>query len=90
MGDISPLDYTRVVVISLGTGSIRNEEKYDAIMASKWGLVSWICADGSSPIIDCYNEAIQDIVDYQSCVVFQALHSETNYLRIDVSFFPFA
>ncbi|KAG2238470.1 hypothetical protein Bca52824_092262 [Brassica carinata] len=83
MGDISPLDYTRVVVISLGTGSIRNEEKYDAIMASKWGLVSWICADGSSPIIDCYNEAIQDIVDYQSCVVFQALHSETNYLRID-------
>ncbi|KAJ4914195.1 Patatin-like protein 3 [Raphanus sativus] len=83
MGDMSPLDYTRVVVISLGTGSIRNEEKYDAIMASKWGLVSWICADGSSPIIDCYNEAIQDIVDYQSCVVFQALHSETNYLRID-------
>lgn len=83
MGDMSPLDYTRVVVISLGTGSIRNEEKYDAIMASKWGLVSWICADGSSPLIDCYNEAIQDIVDYQSCVVFQALHSETNYLRID-------
>ncbi|CAH8345002.1 unnamed protein product [Eruca vesicaria subsp. sativa] len=83
MGDMSPLDYTRVVVVSLGTGSIRNEEKYDAIMASKWGLVSWICADGSSPLIDCYNEAIQDIVDYQSCVVFQALRSETNYLRID-------
>ncbi|CAN8328219.1 unnamed protein product [Cochlearia groenlandica] len=83
MGDISALDYTKFVVISLGTGSIRNQEKYDAKMASKWGLLCWIYSNGSSPIIDCYNEAIHDIVDYQSSVVFQALRSEKNYLRID-------
>ncbi|CAH2076316.1 unnamed protein product [Thlaspi arvense] len=83
MGDISPLDYTRFVVISLGTGSIRNQEKYDAKMASKWGLLSWVYSNGSTPILDCYNEAIHDMVDYQSSVVFQALRSEKNYLRID-------
>ncbi|KFK30329.1 hypothetical protein AALP_AA7G247700 [Arabis alpina] len=83
MGDISPLDYTRFVVISLGTGSIRNQEKYNAKMASKWGMLGWIFENGSTPILDCYNEAIHDMVDYQSSVVFQALRSEKNYLRID-------
>uniref|UniRef100_A0A1J3IEI8 Patatin n=1 Tax=Noccaea caerulescens TaxID=107243 RepID=A0A1J3IEI8_NOCCA len=83
MGDISPLDYTRFVVISLGTGSIRKQEKYDAKMASKWGLLGWIFENGSTPILDCYSEAIHDMVDYQSSVVFQALRSERNYLRID-------
>ncbi|CAN7016271.1 unnamed protein product, partial [Brassica rapa subsp. trilocularis] len=83
MGEISPLDYTRFVVISLGTGSIRNQEKYDAKMASKWGMLSWIYGNGSTPILDCYSEAIHDMVDYQSSVVFQALRSENNYLRID-------
>ncbi|KAJ0240797.1 Patatin-like protein 3 [Hirschfeldia incana] len=83
MGEISAMDYTRFMVISLGTGSIRNQEKYDAKMASKWGMLSWIYGNGSTPILDCYNEAIHDMVDYQSSVVFQALRSENNYLRID-------
>ncbi|ESQ53387.1 hypothetical protein EUTSA_v10025319mg [Eutrema salsugineum] len=83
MGNISPLDYTRFMVISLGTGSIRNQEKYDAKTASKWGLMCWVYANGETPILDCYNEAIHDMVDYQSSIVFQALRSENNYLRID-------
>ncbi|KAL1188903.1 Patatin-like protein 3 [Cardamine amara subsp. amara] len=83
MGDISSLDFTRFLVISIGTGSIRNQEKYDAKMASKWGLMCWIIENGSTPILECYNEAIHDMVDYQSSVVFQALRSEKNYLRID-------
>ncbi|CAL9228230.1 unnamed protein product [Arabidopsis halleri] len=83
MGDISPLDFTRFLVISIGTGSIRNQEKYNAKMASKWGLICWIIENGSTPILDCYSEAIHDMVDYQSSVVFQALRSEKNYLRID-------
>jgi hypothetical protein len=87
MGDISPLDFTRFLVISIGTGSIRNQEKYNAKMASKWGLMCWVFESGSTPILDCYSEAIHDMVDYQSSVVFQALRSEKNYLRIDVSFF---
>ncbi|XP_010446706.1 PREDICTED: patatin-like protein 3 [Camelina sativa] len=83
MGDISPLDFTRFLVISIGTGSIRNQDKYNAEMASSWGLLSWVFANGSTPILDCYNEAIHDMVDFHCSVVFKALRSEKNYLRID-------
>ncbi|CAI0553692.1 unnamed protein product [Linum tenue] len=38
---------------------------------------------GSSPLISCYSDAISDMVDYHNCVVFKALESEDNYLRID-------
>ncbi|GMI98016.1 phospholipase A IVA [Hibiscus trionum] len=80
---IDPLDYTRFLVISLGAGSNRREKKYDAKTSSKWGLISWLFEDNNSPILDFYGSASKDMVDYHNCVVFQALHSEDNYLRID-------
>ncbi|GMI67261.1 phospholipase A IVA [Hibiscus trionum] len=78
-----PLDYTRFLVISLGAGSNRREKKYDAKQAAKWGVISWLFEDNNSPILDFYGEASKDMVDYHNCVVFQALHSEDKYLRID-------
>ncbi|RVW50391.1 Patatin-like protein 2 [Vitis vinifera] len=48
---IKPMDYGRFLVISLGTGSSKAEEKYNADEAAKWEI-------------------------------FQALHSEKSYLRI--------
>ncbi|XP_038723735.1 patatin-like protein 1 [Tripterygium wilfordii] len=81
---MEPFNFDRFLVISLGTGSSRNEEKYNAkTAASKWGVISWVLTDGSSPILKCYAEASADMVDYHSCVVFHALHSEDNYLRIE-------
>ncbi|GMN60577.1 hypothetical protein TIFTF001_029656 [Ficus carica] len=77
-----PMDYNRFLVISLGTGSNRSEKKYNSKMASKWGVISWIYNNGSTPIIDCYMEAGADMVDYHNCVVFQAFQSENSYLRI--------
>ncbi|XP_038723799.1 patatin-like protein 1 [Tripterygium wilfordii] len=79
---MEPFNFDQLLVISLGTGSSRNEEKYNAKTASKWGVISWVLTDGSSPIIQCYEEASADMVDYHNCVVFHALHSENNYLRI--------
>ncbi|CAN1814654.1 Patatin-like protein 1 [Linum perenne] len=38
---------------------------------------------GSSPLLSCYSDAGSDMVDYHNCVVFKALGSEDNYLRID-------
>lgn len=81
------MDYNRFLVISVGTGSNRSEQKYNAKMTSKWGIISWLYKDGSTPIIDCYTEASADMVHYHNCVVFQAFQSENSYLRIDVSFF---
>ncbi|XP_056170034.1 patatin-like protein 1 isoform X2 [Syzygium oleosum] len=78
-----PMNYTRLLVISLGTGSNMSELKFDAKKASKWGLLCWLVKDGSSPLIDVYSQGSADIVDYHNRVVFRAYNSEENYLRIN-------
>ncbi|KAM1022311.1 hypothetical protein TB2_043224 [Malus domestica] len=79
---IKPMDYGRYLVISLGTGSPKAELKYDAHDAAKWGLLNWLTSGGSTPIINVFSHASADMVDLNLSVVFQALHSEKNYLRI--------
>ncbi|KAF9622477.1 hypothetical protein IFM89_031881, partial [Coptis chinensis] len=79
---IQPLDYTRFLVISLGTGAAKTQEKYDASMAAKWGILGWLTADGSTPLVEVFTQSSADMVDYHISVVFQALKSEANYLRI--------
>ena len=81
---IKPMDYGRFLVISLGTGSQKAEGKYRAHKAAKWGLLDWLTSGGSTPIIDIFSHASADMVDVHLSVVFQALHSEKNYLRIQV------
>ncbi|KAI8549876.1 hypothetical protein RHMOL_Rhmol06G0059100 [Rhododendron molle] len=79
---IKQLDYARLLVISLGTGAHKEEEKYDANGAAKWGLLGWLTNSGSTPLVDVFTQASADMVDYHLSVIFQALHSEKNYLRI--------
>ncbi|XP_031258744.1 patatin-like protein 1 [Pistacia vera] len=80
---IKPLEYERFIVISIGSGSKRRQGKYSAKRVSKWGVFCWIYDDGSTPIIDCYSAGSEDMVDYHISVVFQALHQQKNYLRIN-------
>ena len=84
---IKPMDYERFLVISLGTGSKKAEGKYRAHQAAKWGLLDWLTSGGSTPIIDVFSNASADMVDVHLSVVFQALHSEKNYLRIQVQIY---
>ncbi|KAJ3704981.1 hypothetical protein LUZ61_008686 [Rhynchospora tenuis] len=79
---IKPVDYGKFLILSLGTGSAKQEEKYKASAAAKWGLLSWLTHKGSSPLIDCFSQASADLVDIHASVLFQALHCEDNYLRI--------
>ncbi|KAJ6722451.1 PATATIN [Salix koriyanagi] len=79
---IAPMDYGRFLVLSLGTGTAKSEEKYDADEAAKWGILGWLTSDNSTPIVDVFTEASGDMVDLHISTVFQALHSEENYLRI--------
>nr|XP_009769118.1 PREDICTED: patatin-like protein 2 isoform X2 [Nicotiana sylvestris] len=79
---IKPIDYGRFLVISIGTGSAKVEQKYNAKIASKWGILGWLLNGGSTPIVDVFTQASGDMVDLHISVVFQALHSEENYLRI--------
>ncbi|XP_057501685.1 patatin-like protein 3 [Actinidia eriantha] len=79
---IKPMDYDRFLVISIGTGSSKTDHKYNAKMTSKWGLVGWLYNYGSTPVVDVFNQATADMIDFHLCVVFEALRSENNYLRI--------
>ncbi|KAI3452037.1 hypothetical protein Pfo_008702 [Paulownia fortunei] len=79
---MKPMDLGRFLVISIGTGSAKNEEKYDARKASRWGVLGWLYDDNSTPLIDSFFQASADVVDFHNAVVFEALHSQENYLRI--------
>ncbi|KAK9067073.1 hypothetical protein SSX86_014397 [Deinandra increscens subsp. villosa] len=78
----SPLDYTRYLLISVGTGTKRQTPIYDAKMAAKWGVLGWLVNQGSSPLIDAFTQASADVVVMHNNVVFEALNSVDNYLRI--------
>ncbi|MFS7952378.1 putative patatin-like phospholipase domain, Acyl transferase/acyl hydrolase/lysophospholipase [Helianthus anomalus] len=79
---IKPMDYGRFLVLSLGTGSPEFQEKYDAAKSSSWGVLGWLAGGGSTPLVDVFSHASSDMVDYHISTVFQALHSQENYLRI--------
>lgn len=81
---IKPVDYGKFLVLSLGTGSAKQEEKSNASKASKWGVLGWLYNNGTTPLIDSFSQASSDMVDIHASVVFQALHCEGNYLRIQV------
>ncbi|GAB4846999.1 hypothetical protein Ancab_026011 [Ancistrocladus abbreviatus] len=72
----------KLLVISLGAGSAKNECRYDARVASRWGSLSWIYNRGSSPLISSFYEAGADVVDFHINVVFKAFRSSDMYLRI--------
>ncbi|KAG2585458.1 hypothetical protein PVAP13_6KG391650 [Panicum virgatum] len=78
---VKPADYGRFMVISLGCGSNRNR-RYCAKAAARWGIFSWLIKGGTAPIVDMFNSASADMVDIHLCVLFRALHSSENYLRI--------
>ena len=81
---VEQMDYARFLVISIGTGTSKDDEKYNAHEAAKWGILSWLTSNGSTPIIDAFSQSSADMVDLHLSVVFQALHSEKSYLRIQV------
>ncbi|CAO2146599.1 unnamed protein product [Urochloa humidicola] len=77
-------DYRHYLIISLGTGSSKQAEKYTAHQCAKWGLIQWLYHDGFTPIIDIFSHASSDMADIHADVLFQALQCEQNYLRIQV------
>ncbi|XP_030454255.2 patatin-like protein 2 [Syzygium oleosum] len=79
---IKPMDYGRFLVISLGTGSPKSEERFTAHEAANWGIIGWLTSGGSTPLVNVFTQASADMVDLHLSVVFQALHSENSYLRI--------
>ena len=82
-------EYSRFIVLSLGTGTAKEEGKYDAEQAAKWGILGWLTSGGSTPLVDVFSHASSDMVDFHLSTIFQTLQSEENYLRIQVPTFLF-
>nr|POF15835.1 patatin-like protein 2 [Quercus suber] len=83
--DIKPTDYReRMLVLSLGTGGAKHEEKYTAARASKWRLFSWVYDNGATPLLDVFTDASSDIVDIHVSTLFQAIDCKKNYLPIQL------
>ncbi|EOX91346.1 Phospholipase A 2A, IIA,PLA2A [Theobroma cacao] len=80
--EIEPMDSRRMLVLSLGTGEAKHEEKYSAAAASKWGMIDWLYEKGKTPLLDVFWDASSDIVDFHTSTQFQCLNSKDNYLRI--------
>ncbi|XP_058772793.1 patatin-like protein 1 [Vicia villosa] len=81
-GNNVAIGFDRFLVISIGTGSSKSVRKYNAKMAAKWGALRWLFNSGATPVLDCFSEASTDMVDYHNSVLFTALQSQDNYLRI--------
>ncbi|MCL7039797.1 hypothetical protein MKW94_009094 [Papaver nudicaule] len=84
--DLAPIkatDYRKYLIVSLGTGNAKNEQKYSAKVASKWGVLGWLYDGGSVPLMDVFTQANEDMVDIHVSTLFNALQSEENYLRIE-------
>ncbi|XP_048537967.1 patatin-like protein 2 [Triticum urartu] len=79
---IKPADYGKFLILSLGTGSAKLADKFDAAQCSKWGIFGWLYNKGVSPLIDSFCQASAHLVDIHASVLFQALHCERRYLRI--------
>lgn len=79
-----PKDFPRLLTISIGTGAARMDEKFDIKKAKKWGMVDWLLHGGMAPLIEIFTQASTDMVDIHTSLIFQALQSQDNYLRIQV------
>ena len=76
--------YNRLLVLSIGTGSEKLAETYSAKQAAQWGVIGWLTNGHSTPLINAFTEGSADMVDFHISVIFKALSSEKNYLRIQV------
>ncbi|XP_006659497.2 patatin-like protein 2 [Oryza brachyantha] len=80
---IKPADYGKFMILSLGTGSAKVEEKFDAVESARWGVLGWLYnKGGATPLIDSFSQASADLVDIHASVLFQALRCERRYLRV--------
>ncbi|KAL3623198.1 hypothetical protein CASFOL_032014 [Castilleja foliolosa] len=77
-----PVDYPRLLTLSVGTGAARIDAKYNSKIVAKWGMLDWLFYGGTAPLLEIFSQASADMVDFHTSLVFQSFHSQDNYLRI--------
>ncbi|XP_057769028.1 patatin-like protein 3 [Salvia miltiorrhiza] len=80
--DVRAGESNKMLVVSLGSGVAKQEEKYNAKDAAAWGSLSWLYNNGATPLIDVYADAGADMVDFHVSTIFKSFANDQNYLRI--------
>ncbi|MCD7459917.1 Patatin-03 [Datura stramonium] len=81
---IKKLNYTGVLLLSLGTGTTRDVDKtYTAEETAGWGAYEWLFHNyPPSPLLQFSNTGGSYMNDYYIATLFHALSADKNYLRI--------
>ncbi|KAK2994445.1 hypothetical protein RJ640_001261 [Escallonia rubra] len=72
---IKPMDHGRFLVISLGTGSSKPKDKYEADEAANWSVLGWLTSDGSTPLVNVFTHTSADMVDFHDDTLTGAVSS---------------
>ncbi|KAL5213314.1 hypothetical protein ABZP36_024161 [Zizania latifolia] len=76
---ISPTDYNKFMILSLGTGMAKNKKYTVFNNIDKWGVFEWLINKGGvKPLIDSFSQGSTDMVNIHTFVLLHA----PKYLRI--------
>ncbi|KAJ1276550.1 hypothetical protein BS78_05G222600 [Paspalum vaginatum] len=84
---VSPMDCTKLCILSLGTGVVRHS--YTAEECSWWGAIPWVCSYDrrhgtlTMPLIEMLMGSAGALVDYNVALLFSSQNCEDNYLRME-------
>ncbi|CAL4959965.1 unnamed protein product [Urochloa decumbens] len=88
--EIKPLDYSRYLVISLGTGLPEQDIKFDALHVAKWGIFGWLGRHYTMPLLHMFLHASADTTDSYVANLFKAIGCSHQLLRIQHHNIPIA
>lgn len=79
------MDNSKILILSLGTGSSKRDEKLEVGDGKSWGLYKlFMGPEGTTPLIDVVLTAMDDMVDIYMSVFFRSSGFKDNYLRVQV------
>ncbi|KAJ0014446.1 hypothetical protein Pint_20421 [Pistacia integerrima] len=72
---LNGMDFSKLLVLSLGTGSSKRDEKLEVGNGKSWGLFSWFMGpNNTTPLFDVVLTAMDDMVDIYMSVFFPGFY----------------
>ena len=79
------VDYSKILLLSLGTGEQKGKDKLEVGDPSMWGILNWLWQnDNSNPLLDVLMSSADEMIEMYMSSIFQARGLSENYIRIQV------
>ena len=79
------VDYSKILLLSLGTGERNGKDKLEVGDPSKWGILNWLWQnDNSYPLLDILMSSADEMIEMYMSSIFQSRGLSENYTRIQV------